>query len=145
MLAACGFGVLIRHRQTSQVLIRALFMELWGLVLSGAWGAGGQATPFPPSIPHPTSPNPDPSHPLSTLFVGLFHFDFMFAHLMALRRGERRHSTKDPMRRKPPPLPAHSHHIYIITHTPYTHTHAHMYRYRHERTPPNMHAHPYPT
>lgn len=61
VLASCGFGILIQHRQNSQVLIRALFMELWALVLSGAWGTR-TSHPFP----HSPNPHPDPSHPLST-------------------------------------------------------------------------------
>ena len=88
---------------------------------SGAWGAG---TSHPPSLP----PNP-PSRPWSSSFhpfVGLFHFDFMFAHLMSSETG----ASRDIPQRTPwdaappPPLPAHSHHIYIITHT-HTHTHTH--------------------
>lgn len=49
VLAACGFGDLIQCRQDSQVLIRVLFMELWGLVFPEVWGAG-TSHPFPPAL-----------------------------------------------------------------------------------------------
>jgi len=45
VLAACWFVVLIQCRRNSQVLIRALFIELWGLVLFGALGAGTNHPP----------------------------------------------------------------------------------------------------
>lgn len=105
---------LILSRQNSQVFIRALFMELWGLMLSGVWGVGTN---------HPPSPRYTPTQTLVFLlpasFVGLFHFDFMFAHLMGPRQAEQRHSRKDPMRRSPLYF-LHSH-IHINTHL-LTHT-----------------------
>lgn len=54
VLAACGFGDLIQCRQDSQVLIRTLFMELWGLVFPEVWGAG-TSHPFPPPLLLPPS------------------------------------------------------------------------------------------
>lgn len=60
VLAAFGFGVLIQCRRNSQVLIRVLFMELGGLVLFGAWGAG-TSHPSPPPLP--------PYTPIQTLVI----------------------------------------------------------------------------
>lgn len=68
-----------------------------GTVGPGAFGAMGARTshPYHPHLlTHPSRDLSSFFHP----FVGLFHFDFMFAHLMDVGRGEERNSKTDPMR-----------------------------------------------
>lgn len=124
VLAASRWRVLIWHRTTSQIPIRDPFIEPWGSVVSGTWGAGTSLQPSPTtphSLPLCSYPHPDPRHPPSSPFVGLFHFDFMFAHLMALRWGKQRHSTKDPMRR-----PHHHLHRHTLALSTFKITHTHI-------------------